>query len=217
MHCRLENISQEGTWIESESFQIGDKVVHRKAGEAVGNTMLSWRQLRQESPELFLKVKVWQTPTAFVDSVVYNWQQKEESGRFQNLLRLVDSLRTHWTDQAAETNFLCQAVQVSVPPGCTPLGQVTDTGFAMPGKAAAREYHDELRSVLCAKARSEKARQQYKVGCREILQTAVIMHEKYESLNSQSNTVLAEARACGWFHHRPNPQTGRLDKCSRQA
>ena len=95
----------------------------------MGNVMQSWRKLRESDPELFQGLRVWQSPTAFVDSVIYSWQQAEESARFENLLRLVDSLRTRWTDQAQERNYLSQAVQVSVPPGCTPLGQVIDTGF----------------------------------------------------------------------------------------
>ena len=143
VHCRLENISQAGRWIEAENFWVGDKEVVREAGEPVGNTMQSWRELRQSHPEMFLSVRVWQSHTAFVDGVIYSWQQKEEAARFANLLRLVDSLRTHWTEAASERNFLLNSCQAGVSPGTTPLGQITDTGFAMPGKAACREKHDK--------------------------------------------------------------------------
>ena len=124
MHARLENISADGKWIQTEEFHLGAKEIVHKAGESVGNVMQSWRKLRQEAPELFAALRVWQSPTAFVDSVIFSWQQEEESARFENLLRLVDSLSTHWSDQVQERNFLQQTVQVSVPPGCTPFGSL---------------------------------------------------------------------------------------------
>jgi len=219
----LENISDSrhpggaGKWIETETFQLGDKTVTHQAGDPVGNTMAGWRSLREASPELFQNLRVWQSPTAFVDTVIWSWQQKEEAAGFPNLIRLVDSLRTHWTAEAAERNFLSGTMQSSVPAGCTPLGQVTDTGFAQPGKAAARDFHDELRSLLQLKARSEGAKVVYKVSCREILQTAGVMHQRFVSLNESQNTVLAEARACGWMHFRPDTQAKVLQPVASQT
>ena len=196
VHARLENISADGKWIQTEEFHLGGKEIVHKAGESVGNVMQSWRKLRQEAPELFAALRVWQSPTAFVDSVIFSWQQKE-SARFENLLRLVDSLSTHWSDQVQERNFLQQTVQVSVPPGCTPIGQPTDTGFAMPGKAACREEHDRQRYLLKPKARQQGTPAVFKVGSREMLQAAKAMHDRFVSLNTEAETVIAEARACG--------------------
>ena len=221
-HARLENISDSqhpmgaGKWIETETFQVGEKTVTHKAGESAGNTMAGWRKLREARPDLFNGIRVWQSPTAFVDSVIWAWQQKEESARFPNLIRLVDSLRTHWTAEAEERNYLSGTLQASVPAGCTPLGQVTDTGFAQPAKAAAREFHDDLRSVLQLKARSEGAKTVYKVGPRELLQTAEVMHRRFVSLNESQQTVLAEARACGWLHFRPDKQAKVLQSVASQ-
>ena len=98
-HARLENISADGKWIQTEVFHLGGKEITHEAGQSVGNVMQSWRKLRQEAPELFAALRVWQSPNALVDSVIYSWQQAEESARFENLLRLVDSLSTHWSDQ----------------------------------------------------------------------------------------------------------------------
>jgi len=216
VHCRLENISQSGHWIQSETFEVAGVLHSHEAGQSVGNTMQAWRRLRESEPSLFDGLRVWQSPTAFVDSVIYSWQQQEESARFENLLRQVDSLRTHWTDQAQERNFLSQTVQHSIPPGCTPLCQVTDTGFAMPGKAACREMHEQQRHLLRLKARQEKAKPVFKVGAREICQAAQAMHQRFVSLNTSSKTVLAEARAAGWLHFRPDG-TGSLQLSSSQA
>jgi hypothetical protein len=35
VHCRCENISQEGTWLEDEKFYVNGQLVERKKGEAV--------------------------------------------------------------------------------------------------------------------------------------------------------------------------------------
>jgi hypothetical protein len=115
--------------------------------------MQSWRNVRQEMPGLLAGLRVWQSPTAFVDGVVWAWQQEEESSRFESLVRVVDSLGTCWTPDSQERNFLCQTLQSAVPPGCTALVQVTDTGMAMPAKAAARLEHEKQRRLLNLKAR----------------------------------------------------------------
>ncbi len=204
VHCRLENISETGEWLQTESFKVGDAEYTRKKGEKVGNIMQSWRKARTNEPELFANIRVWQSPTAFVDGVIWAWQQQEESSRFESLVRIVDSLATCWSPDSTERNFLCQTVQASVPPGCTPLMQVTDTGFAMPAKAAAREEHERQRRLLHLKAREERTAPVYKVGAREILQTAQAMHDRMGELNTTRQAVIAESRAAGWLHWRPD-------------
>jgi hypothetical protein len=208
-HARLENISPDGFWLTDESFTVNGKLTVRKKGDSAGKVMAGWRALRSEQPELFQNILVWQSPTAFCDSVIWSWQQDEEAARFRNSLRLVDALATHWTLPAQERNWLQQSLQGCIPPGCTPLCQVTDTGLAQPAKAAAKEEHDRLRSLMRQKARMSQTGCPYKVGNREILQTVQAMHERMVELNRQSATVLAEARAGGWLHWRP--RGGRLE------
>ena len=165
-HARLEWISEEGSWLQDHSFVYGGKEVERKAGEKVGAIMSSWRECRRAHPDLFRdrKVKVWQSPTAYVDSVVYSWMQQEEAARFEPLIRVVDSLSTHWCADALERNWLSQALQASVPAGCTPLVQLTDTAFAGPAKAAARQEHERQKSLFMLKADEERAKPSFKCG-----------------------------------------------------
>ncbi len=82
-------------------------------------------------------------------------------------------------------------MQGCVPASCTPLCQVTDTGFLMPAKSAARRHQENVMSELAMKARLEKTGCQTKVGPRELLQTAEVMHKRMVELNRQHNTVLA--------------------------
>ena len=58
-YARLENISEEGTWLQDEKFQAGDKLYERKKCEKVGSRMQAWRKCRTESPELFANLRVW--------------------------------------------------------------------------------------------------------------------------------------------------------------
>ena len=113
VHCRLENISQEGKWLEDEKFYVNGNLIERKKGEAVNaNIMQGYRKLREEEPELFKKgVLVWQQPAAVVDSVLYHWYQKLEASEARQMIRLVDMLRAGWTDEAQEANFLFQSPQ----------------------------------------------------------------------------------------------------------
>ena len=99
-YARLENISLDGKFLQTEKFTVaGVETVH-EAGQPVGNLMQSWRALRQSQPGAISRLKVWQSPTATVDGVVYSWMQAEEAARFPIMLRVVDSLRTCWTEQA---------------------------------------------------------------------------------------------------------------------
>ena len=202
-YCRLELISADGKWLSDWQYTVGDQTVKHEAGTSVGSVMHNWRTCRSQFPELFARMLVWQSPTACVDSIVWSWQIQEEGARFAACIRVVDSLQTCWTEQAMRGAFAMQQFQACVPASCTPLCQVTDTGFSMPAKAAARKYHEVLRTQLASKARLEKTGCQMKVGARELAQTALVMHDRMVELNRQSNTVLAECRAGGWFHYRP--------------
>ena len=87
-HCKLESIDDAGRWVADEEFQVGDVKVVRRAGQKAGRLMKAWRRLREKSPELFKGILVWQSPTAFVDGIVWSWQQAEEARRFESCIRL---------------------------------------------------------------------------------------------------------------------------------
>ena len=72
-HCRLNNVSLEGAWIESEKFWVGNKLTKRVAGKKVGSIMQGWRDLRAKRPELFEGISVMQQPAVVVDSVITTW------------------------------------------------------------------------------------------------------------------------------------------------
>eukprot|EP00972_Heterocapsa_arctica_P058268 8596826-Heterocapsa_arctica.AAC.1 len=73
--------------------------------------MKQWRDLRDKEPAMFADILVWQQPAAFVDSVVYQWQQKDEASRYNQIVRLVDCFAGGWSATSQESNFLLQTLQ----------------------------------------------------------------------------------------------------------
>ncbi|CAE7488170.1 unnamed protein product [Symbiodinium sp. CCMP2592] len=165
-HCRLENISQEGTWIKSECFQVGSKTVRRRAGQRVpGQVMRTWRKLRQTQPHLFDgSVRVWCQPAAVVDSVIYRWQLELESEEHSQAVQLVDMFGGAWTTESMHAAALLQRAQTGIAAGCTGLTQVTDIGFAQPAKAALKRWQEDLKQRMREKARQQKVQCTYKTG-----------------------------------------------------
>ncbi|CAE7627376.1 unnamed protein product [Symbiodinium sp. CCMP2592] len=212
-HCRLENISQEGTWIKSECFQVGSQTVRRRAGQRVpGQVMRTWRKLRDTQPHLFDgSVRVWCQPAAVVDSVIYRWQLELESEEHSQAVQLVDTPGGAWTTESMHAAALLQRAQTGIAAGCTGLTQVTDIGFAQPAKAALRRWQEDLKQRMREKARQQKVQCTYKTGPADILEAARQMHARMVQLK----TVVRCMRQGGWFHFRPDSE-GRLHDCGSQ-
>ena len=84
VHCRLENLTDDGHWVEDETVIINGETVFRKAGDlAPGNPMAGWRALRKAHPELFVNLRVWQQPAAMMDSIIWRWQLALEASEYR--------------------------------------------------------------------------------------------------------------------------------------
>ncbi|CAE7855117.1 unnamed protein product, partial [Symbiodinium necroappetens] len=218
-HCRLENISQAGTWVKSEKFQIGSKLVKRKAGKPVpGSLMRSWRKLRATQPELFAdgSIRVWSQPAAVVDSVIYRWQLEMEAEEHRQAVQLVDMFAAAWTEDSMHAAALLQRAQTGIAAGCTGLTQVTDTGFGQPAKAALARWQEELKQRMREKARQQKVHCTYRTGPQDILQAARQMHARMVEINETDSTILRCMRQAGWFRFRPDSH-GLLQDCGSQS
>jgi len=108
VHCRLENLSDEGRWLEDESFYHLGQLVVRKAGElAPPSTMAGWRKLRKHDPGLFSTIRVWQQPCAVADSIIWRWQLNLEASEYRQAVRVTDCLGAVWTPDSKEAAFSC--------------------------------------------------------------------------------------------------------------
>ena len=73
VHCRLDNISDEGKWLEDEEFWVGSEKKTRVKGQSARGAMKEWVEIRRRNPEFFRHVKVYSQPSAVVDSVISSW------------------------------------------------------------------------------------------------------------------------------------------------
>ena len=64
VRCRLDNIDDEGRWVEDERFCVGGEETVRQKGHSARGAMSGWVKLRRERPDLFQRVEVNPTTTA---------------------------------------------------------------------------------------------------------------------------------------------------------
>jgi len=217
VHCRLENLSDEGRWLEDESFYHLGQLVVRKAGElAPPSTMAGWRKLRKHDPGLFSTIRVWQQPCAVADSIIWRWQLNLEASEYRQAVRVTDCLGAVWTPDSKEAAFLLQQINCPVAPGCTPLQQPTDTHLAKPAKDGGRRCKENLRELFRLAALKLGKPVEYKSTPREVLLVAEAMHSAMTDLNQKTEVVLQAARACGWLAYRPGA-TGKLTPAGQES
>ena len=159
-HCRLENISEAGRWVETERFVFAGEEIVREAGErAHPGLMRTWRKLRSERPDLFQtdKLRVWSQPSAVVDSVVYSWQQRLEAEEAVQAVDQIDCFVGGWTSQADEVAMLTYRLRTAVPASLTGQLQLTDVGLAQPAKASLQRYLEELKDRMPSQSQSRRS------------------------------------------------------------
>ena len=137
-HCRLSNISPQGTWVKSESYVYHNKEVKIIAGNSAGKLMLPWRRLRESNPELFEDLAVYQQPAGYVDSVILTWMVEEQAELFPQTLWQRDCFAAAFSEEAQAAMFLGHQLQTVIGPKMTASLQLTDTDFSKSFKAEAR-------------------------------------------------------------------------------
>ena len=216
VHCRLENLTDDGRWVEDETVCVNGQPVTRVANElAPPGTMAGWISLRKQQPELFANMRVWQQPAAMMDSIIWRWQLALEASEYRQAIRVTDCCGSVWTKEAKQAAWLYQQANAPVAPGCTTLQQPTDTHLAKPGKDVGRAKKEQLREVMRLAALRLKKPVQYRSDKREILLVALAMQDAMLDLNRQTEVVLQAARACGWLAYRPD-DVGRLLPADRE-
>ena len=209
--ARLSNISENGTWLKTESFQVGDKTVVRKQETSVGRILEPYRKLRKSHPELMSKLEVMSQPASNVDSVILTWAQAEQ---YPCSMWMRDCFSSVFTDSAAEAMALANQLSCLVAEKCTSKLQITDTDFAKQFKALVRSKLTEMRSEWQTQIRDSHS--VWKVGPKEIVTAAVHAQEFLSDKNLRDQWVLRAAVRNGLLVYRPNPQTGKLEELLSQ-
>ncbi|CAK9011771.1 unnamed protein product [Durusdinium trenchii] len=184
--ARLSNISEGGTWLKTESFQVGDKTVVRKQGTSVGRILEPYRKLRKSHPELMSKLEVMSQPASNVDSVILTWSIQAQAEQYPCSMWMRDCFSSVFTDSAAEAMALANQLSCLVAEKCTSKLQITDTDFSKQFKALVRSKLTEMRSEWQTQIRDSHS--VWKVGPKEIVTAVVHAQEflrKLEELLSQ--------------------------------
>ena len=127
--ARLSNISDSGTWLQTESFKVGDTVITRTQGTSAGRILLPYRKLRASNPELMSKIELMQQPAANVDSVILSWSIEAQAQQYPPSLWQRDCFSSVFSDTATEAMALANQVSCLVAEKCTSKLQITDTDF----------------------------------------------------------------------------------------
>ena len=212
--ARLSNISEGGTWLKTESFQVGDKTVVRKQGTSVGRILEPYRKLRKSHPELMSKLEVMSQPASNVDSVILTWSIQAQAEQYPCSMWMRDCFSSVFTDSAAEAMALANQLSCLVAEKCTSKRQITDTDFCKQFKALVRSKLTEMRSEWQTQIRDSHS--VWKFGPKEIVTAVVHAQEFLSDKNLRDQWVLRAAVRNGLLVYRPNPQTGKLEELLSQ-
>ena len=212
--ARLSNISANGTWLKTESFQVADKVITHTQGEKVGRILAAYRKLRASDPHLFTSVEVMSQPAANVDSVILSWSIESQAEAFPCSVWQRDCFSSVFGEAAEKGMFLAQQISCLVAEKCTSKIQITDTDFSKQFKALVRQKLQQLRSEW--KDRPKGDSDTWIVGAKEILTSVVHAQNFMSEKNLSDNWVLKAAVRNGILAYRPNPGTGKLEELLSQ-
>ena len=216
-HCRLSNISLAGKWIKDEKFYVGKNLKYHKAGNSVGNIMKSWRDLRDQRPDLFEGISLMQQPAAVVDSVITTWSIMEMAEKYPSILWQRDlSGGGGFSMQAKQAMRLAGQVPAWIAGKMTACLQITDTDFAFRLKAFATEAKLQMRTQLQASSLQAGMESGLRCGAFEILKIITDSVKLLKEATVKENLVLAAGRRNGILAWRPDMKAKKLVDCSEQ-
>ena len=92
--------------------------------------MENWCQVRDEDPEIFKEVLVFQQPSAAFDEVLIAWDLEDLAQRFLAVVLQRDLLSGALTSRSKMAAHLLHILLCWVGPGMTPVVQLTDSDFS---------------------------------------------------------------------------------------
>ena len=206
--ARLSNISATGTWLKTERFKVGDKVIVRQQGSSVGRILEPYRKLRESHPELVAEVEIMSQPASNVDSVILSWKIEAQAQQFPCSVWMRDCFSSVFSDSAAEAMSLGNQLSCLVAQKCTSMLQITDTDFSKQFKSLVRKRLTEMRSEWQEKPKDTHS--VWKVGAFEIVSAVVFAQKFMQEKNLSDQWVLRAAVRNALLVYRPNLSTGKL-------
>ena len=155
-HCRLDDISMEGTWREDECFHVGNEQIMKVQGEKVPKSCMQvFRNIREKQPHLLEGLVIMQQPNAWRDEVITKWCYEDLASRCPYSIVQHDLVGQQLTNNARKVKYMSNVVQSLIAAEMTSVLQITDIAGARSAKIHLASAKSEMRRQLSHKAQSE--------------------------------------------------------------
>ena len=201
-HCRLSNITAEGTWREDEQFEAAGKVVMRSAGRSAGRVLAPWLKLREQG--LLQNWEVYGQPAAVTDAVIQQWMLQSMGEQFPCSIWVRDAVGSSWAPEVQLSMRVIGQIAVKIRAGITDLVQPTDTDFAASLKASLRAAQSEEKKRMMESAAAAGERASFKCSVPSLGRMLDAAWQLQEERQAQRPWTLQSLRRNGFLHWRPD-------------
>ena len=201
-HCRLSNITAEGTWREDEQFEAAGKVVMRVAGRSAGRVLAPWLKLREQG--LLQNWEVYGQPAAVTDAVIQQWMLQSMGEHFPCSIWVRDAVGSSWAPEVQLSMRVIGQIAVKIRAGITDLVQPTDTDFAASLKASLRASQSEEKKRMMETAAAAGERASFKCSVPSLGRMLDAAWQLQEERQLQRPWTLQSLRRNGFLHWRPD-------------
>ena len=216
-HCRLDNLDDDGRFIEHEEFYVaGEKVVHKQGQRPAGGKMMAYVKLRRDQPDLFKNIIVYQQPSATYDEIICCWEIADMMKRCPHGIWQRDLFAAALTDVSKLAMKIAHFVAHWILGGMTAVMQLTDTHVAFIMKAASRLALAELKRLKQIQNKQAGTAEDFSCGPYEIMVISNAAHDAIVAANSERRLVLDAYVTNGFGAYRPNLVTGKMEKTDGQ-
>ena len=199
-HARLDNIDDNGRWVEDETFSyLGEMKVHRK-GESARRALEQWVKIRRDHPHLLEHYDVYSQPSSNQDNVIMSWVIAKHARMYPASIYQRDCFAASFSDDTMRTMFTAHQIQAIIPPKMTAMMQLTDTDFSYVFKSLVRKSVDK---IMAKNQKAMGTSEVYQMSMKDIAQC---LHEGMEGMvekNNERQWVLKGLRRNGFLAMRP--------------
>ena len=206
-HCRMENIDQDGRWIQSFSYEIDGEVQEFKAGTSCHGVLNSWRKARDQNPSQLERFRVWGQPAAWTDEIICMFLSDYVKEMFPDgVLQLVDCLGSQWSERTLARTWLNQQMQIPIAPNATSCIQVADTHIHSELKAFFRQAKAELQAQWEQEAELQNCPTTTSWGPFETMHVLARGYDRLRELQAKKDIVLRGFIQNHLISYRPDSQ-----------
>lgn len=146
-HSRLSNVVEEGKFISTEVFIIGDKEIPHTQGQ-VCKPMKPFVALRSEFPDLFGKISIMTQPASNLDGILMKWVAMGQAENEPCGINIKDSFSANFASETCQAEHICNIATAHSLGHMTAQLEVADTHCSRAFQHQFRKEFDEARMNL---------------------------------------------------------------------